>query len=88
MNKILGITRIVENSEVSHFALTRNEIVITPESIQIDKVYSSIIGCKMNIVALEVERERYMSNPFVELTQNLNFKPFSQNPTSNGIDIV
>lgn len=77
-----------EDGDLKDLALTTADITLTPLLIQIDEVYSTIVGCLMNTAALEMERNRNINIPFVKFTHNLNFKPFSQSLTTNGIDTI
>lgn len=85
---ITGINRTMDRRDIADVKLNVNNVIITPQFIQIDEVYSTIISCKLNPVALEVANQKYQSIPFVQFAQNISFKPFSQSPNNNGIDIV
>lgn len=73
-----GLKGSALNDDLTNLTLTIGDIRITPLSIQIEKVYPTIIGCEMNPAVLEVEGQKYIYTPLVEFTQNLNYRPFSQ----------
>ena len=67
---------------------SKADLSITPKTLRINQVFSTLTGYRANPANLEGMRALFEKSPWVKFSQNINYLPFSMRADTSGFNIV